>query len=366
MNDGIIEQLLNENESTYLDFKRDQYLFEGASDDAKGELLKDILAFTNAWRRTDAYILIGVEEVKGGRSNVVGIPKHLDDHSLQQFVNSKTQHAVTFSYTAYTFEGAQIGVIRIPLQDRPVYLAKDFGKLKKNIVYVRRGSSTAEANPDEISKMGATVVLERQGPTLQLEFTDPEKQTRLGTSLKLESVVVEIPDSEIPAIRSSIYNIMLNPDYYEEKAKWISDTSILNSVGFALENIGSSLAANPRMLLEIKKEPHIVVLGHGDYPEHPQRDRQPTYRPYFPSNNQIFIDTRGDEWVISANFRSVQPKAIVGCAGEFYIGAVKSCRLDLEARVFADNLPEPARISLSIDIVTKQRKLSKSELELKE
>jgi predicted HTH transcriptional regulator len=44
------------------------------ADDEKSELLKDILGFANAWRRATAYILIGVKEVRGGRSNVVGIP----------------------------------------------------------------------------------------------------------------------------------------------------------------------------------------------------------------------------------------------------------------------------------------------------
>jgi Putative DNA-binding domain len=360
MNDKLIEQLLNEDESTYLDFKRDQYPFEGETDDVKSEVLKDILAFTNAWRRTDAYILIGVEEVRGGRSKVVGVHRHLDDHSLQQFVNSKTKSPITFSYTAYSFQGSQIGVINIPIQDRPAYLIKDYGRLRKNIVYVRRGSSTAEAGPDEISKMGAAYVLERQGPVLQLQFADFEKRKRLGASISLESVVVEISESEIPG-PSSVYSFSLNPDYYTEKAKWISDTSILNPVGFALENVGSTLASNPRLEMKIMKESHLVVLDDMDYPKHPQRDRFIT-QPYFPSNSEVFVDSREDKWIISAKFDSIQPKAIVGSMGVFYIGALKSCRLDLEAKVFADNLADPEKVPLAIDIVAAGRKVTRAEL----
>jgi len=63
-----MESLLHEDESSALDCKRDQYPFAGASNDDKSELLKDILAFANSWRRTTGYILIGVDEVKGGRS----------------------------------------------------------------------------------------------------------------------------------------------------------------------------------------------------------------------------------------------------------------------------------------------------------
>jgi predicted HTH transcriptional regulator len=89
MDSNLLTILLNENESTSLDFKRDQYPFVGATDDEKSELLKDILAFTNAWRHADAYILIGVDEKQD--NSVVGVSAHFDDASLQQFVNSKTQ-----------------------------------------------------------------------------------------------------------------------------------------------------------------------------------------------------------------------------------------------------------------------------------
>jgi hypothetical protein len=59
MDAQLFEKLLKEPESQTLDFKVDQYSFKGATDDEKSELLKDILAFVNVWRETDAYILIG-------------------------------------------------------------------------------------------------------------------------------------------------------------------------------------------------------------------------------------------------------------------------------------------------------------------
>jgi hypothetical protein len=53
----LIERLLYESEGDALDFKRDQYPFVGATDEQKSDLLKDILAFANSWRRTDAFAL---------------------------------------------------------------------------------------------------------------------------------------------------------------------------------------------------------------------------------------------------------------------------------------------------------------------
>jgi hypothetical protein len=163
MNAAILEALLNEEEGPALDFKQAQYPFVGATDDEKSELLKDILAFANSWRRTSAYILIGVQDVKGGRSQPVGVSTHLDDACLQQFVNSKTNRKVEFSYEPITVDGLTVGVIQVPSQDRPSYLNKNYGKLIADAVYIRRGSSTDIARPDEIARMGAATDVRHPG-----------------------------------------------------------------------------------------------------------------------------------------------------------------------------------------------------------
>jgi len=84
MTNELFESLLFEEEGTTIDFKKEQYRFVNASDDEQSELLKDILGFANAWRRARAYTLIGVEDIRGDKSNVVGIPAsdQLEDHSL--------------------------------------------------------------------------------------------------------------------------------------------------------------------------------------------------------------------------------------------------------------------------------------------
>jgi hypothetical protein len=142
----------------------------------KAEMLKDILALTNSWRTTDAYILVGVREVKGGRSIVQGVAEHLDDASLQQFVNGKTQRPIRFSYQTFVSGGLPVGIIHIPIQLRPVYLRDRYGSLKPRVVYVRRGSSTAEASPEEVSDIGAS------GSPQPAQATNPKK-SRLTQAL---------------------------------------------------------------------------------------------------------------------------------------------------------------------------------------
>lgn len=170
----LIRSLLWEEETSSLDFKRDQYPFVGATDDQKSELLKDLLAFANAFRRSDAYILVGVKEVKGWQSEIIGISTDIDDSQFQQFVNGKTNRILEFSYRAMDLDGEKIGIFHIPLQQRPVFLKKDYGKLKKNEVYYRLGTSTMTASPDVIAAMGTSSVKAQPvyEPLLSVTFED--------------------------------------------------------------------------------------------------------------------------------------------------------------------------------------------------
>ena len=56
MTENEFLQLLYRGESESLDFKSEQYAFVGASEAKKAQLLKDILAFANAWRNDPAYM----------------------------------------------------------------------------------------------------------------------------------------------------------------------------------------------------------------------------------------------------------------------------------------------------------------------
>ncbi len=91
----VFEKLLYRGESETLDFKVDQYSFSGpgVTEEDKGELLKDILAFANAWRDTEAFILIGVHQGQGVKASPLGITRHLEDTALHQFTDSKNAKA---------------------------------------------------------------------------------------------------------------------------------------------------------------------------------------------------------------------------------------------------------------------------------
>ena len=357
MDKKLIENLLYEDESTTIDFKQDQYPFKSATNEQKSELLKDILAFSNAWRRSDAFIIIGVVENKRGKSTVMGIEKHLDEASIQQFVNKKINRPIDFSYHTFEIEAIQVGVIRIPLQERPFFLLNNYGKLNKGNVYIRRGSSTDIADPDEVAKMGRAMANNTQFPTFEVHFADSISQRGLGTTIELKSTILMVPNkSEIPSLGSHFLDITSyrNTDYYKEFADYLTRTSILNPVSFVLTNTGDVLIINAVMKFSFEKNERVILIDESEYPEIPNyggisslafrnlrniATREPTTTVY----------DRNDRWEVVVEFGSIQPKANAW-SDIFYIGAAKESKIPLETSTYADNIPGPISTVLLLSI----------------
>lgn len=362
MDKTLFEQLLFQEESDSLDFKRDQYPFDGATDEVKSELLKDILAFANSWRRTDGYILIGVEDVKGGKSNVVGIGDDLDDAKLQQFVNSKTNRPVSFAYESAVFDGSRVGIIRLGQQQKPIYLTKDYGKLRRNEVYIRRGSSTDIAKPDEVALMGINSI-ELQKPSLDLEFADKNSKEKLGRNIKLNSLLLNYDKSNIRRLGSnyspfSSSSIFENSDYYLEKAEYIKQAALLNKIGFWIKNTSEVHLSNVSLKIQIKCEPHIIIKDEVDYPRYPSKDRYNLVANMNFKPNSVIKKNRIDvsfenkktdhRCLISADFGDIRPKEEIWSSDFFCIGATENCELKIEGQILAHNIPEPIILPLSI------------------
>ena len=388
MDKGLFERLLYEEESPTLDFKKEQYRFAKATQEEKAELLKDVLGFANAWRRSEAYILIGVEDVRGGRANVVGIPSgdHLADHSLQQFVNSLTNRPVRFHYEAFGFEGKQVGVIRIEEQPRPFYLKKCYGKLKEKEVYVRRGSSTdptKPASPEEIAEMGRNSVPE--DAELVVEFADIERDNALGMHISWDAEYCETPPREsIPELVvptaddpfSSNWLLMrsgsterLNENYFREMALYEFARRLCRPVRLVIKNVGQVSANRVRAELAIPMTLGVWVLYPSDMPTAPRpyRDRVPHIagehlHPVFrPSPGLVTIHKNDDRFQVEIDCGSLQPGRWVW-SDLFYIAKGESGDVSLIGRIFADNLSHPKDFNLSVSGNVAKTRLSVDEL----
>jgi len=373
LSNEFLEELLYEDESLSLDVKEKQYPFEKATKEQKSELLKDILAFVNAWRRSDAFILIGVKEVRGGRSIVVGVSEHLDDAKLQQFVNSKTNRAPQFSYHEGTLDRKDVGILLIPLQDRPVYLRNDYGRLTKQTVYVRRGSSTAKASPDEVSRMASstqpTLV---HTPTLDLQFYDRRTDQMLGNRVELHTVNIELPQQhEIPKYAISLGGGYILPplpdmsvdgDYYRKYARYLQVTGQTGRVELAVANRSSVTAVDACVEVTVVGEtPDCTILDAAEIPSKPSKGWRMNLA-YAVLNPDIQVERLSGKWLITSSLGKIQPKTkAYTCTGVF-LGARVEEEIELRARIFADNLPTPLTFVLTVHIIPERRRITLEKL----
>ena len=371
MDAELFESLLYQAESEVLDFKVGQYPFESATDVQKSEFLKDILSFANSWRRSDAYILIGVEEVRGGRSIVRGISKQLLNRNLQQFVHSKTNKALSFSYEELQVEGHLVASITIPLQDRPFYLRSDYGRLRSNAVYVRRGDSTGEAPPDEIMKMGQ-VPLAADNPALNLEFADLENRQRSGKEIVLKAIKFELPRSipdygeatNHPGLLAMPVSIATtqNHAYLREVAEYLADYGMFQRVGFALEN--SSTAAAISVVLRIQFHSELLIIrDEDDMPEKPARN--PLTRVFLPARGPqtgVRVSQRGDFYDVRIEFGTIQPGITEFSGAPIFIGVSESFDVTVDAILSGDNIKIPISHQIRFTSELEERKLTLAEL----
>jgi hypothetical protein len=371
-----LEALLFEEESATLDFKRDQYPFDNATDEQKSELLKDILAFANAWRRSDAYILVGVEEIKGGRSKVIGVANFIDDAKLQQFVNSKTQRPVHFAAFAAKLDGLDVFVVQIPPQERPIYLTKNYGKLEKNTVYIRRSSSTDIASPDEVARMGLAVSQEGAAvPLLDVQFYDQRDIKALGYSVELTSLDLTVPDDQqLPdygiqrlQLGPNLYTTMpivgRNNDFYRDAARHLKTSMETSRIDFVVSNEGSVVATDVRLEITLDDPSGTIILRDAaNLPSEPSPDllnRHPKFRGL---NADITVQQSRQKWIVSADLGKIQPKGSAYTSSGLFIGSKAPSDIPMVVKVYADNLPSPKTCTLSVKVETRHKTLSVDEV----
>jgi hypothetical protein len=380
-NEGVINTLLYEEESTTLDFKSEQYRFIKANDGEKVELLKDVIAFANAWRHSDAYILIGVREVKGERAIVEGITDHLDDAQIQEFIQYKVNKPIRFSYATVEVEGKKIGLITIPVQDRPFYLKKDFANLKANTVYLRRGSSTAIALPEEIAQMGLSSHIEPQRlPKLHAFIVrgehDEIKSDEINVSI--ENAIVPEKDDFSPYGEEDYHHHMgriiprpvlfnyKNQDYHSEFAVFWQKIKSMFPVRFGVENNGNLVARDVKVILDFQGLPDNSYVCHKrDIPRVPKKtfeiyDLAGLHNKIEPDDLKITKTQLGYQVVIM--FGKVQAHESLNCNEYLCLKVLKSCHISVDVTIYSDDLDKPEKSKFKINVVSTRTHYSVKEI----
>lgn len=371
-----LDELLEQREGRALDFKECQYPFDGADDPSKSELLKDILAFCNTRRMHDAYILIGVREIKDAKSQVLGVAAHLDDANLQQFVNSKTNRRIEFSYEATPYEGLSIGVIRISADQKPpIWSAKDYGRVKKATVYLRHGSSTAIATPDEIADMAEhrSALLQKKPSLVARIYLSKNEQCL--ERISIDRTYLKMPDQgSIKDYSTRIvgpYGDMGfsmnhdNSDYYREFARYMSQRTLIVPIQFCLTNDGEASASD--VMLNVKfssSEPDALALfTEDDLEEMPERSSLANLgRPPSLRVGGLTVRKSSLGWSAQMKINKVLPKEMTVFEDKVFIQSSRSADISMEVSIYANELPAPVQDNLNISVAVEEVGVSASKL----
>lgn len=356
MIDEQLTALRYKSEGTDIDFKSSQYRFIGGSEDDKAEMLKDILAMANAWRDGPGYILLGFRDRRPHPAEVVGISESIDDAQMQQFVHSKVKHKLTFRYEEHLYEGKTIGVIMIPKQKRAFYLSHAYGKLKSNVVYVRRGSSTDEAEPPEITAM-AEADAGRSNMRVDLSILTPDNDNLPDIfARRYLQFTKKFPDYETPRQTIGPFGIDIRPlighdnrDYWREYAEYARLDEGLILMQFALLNRSDVQLSNAK--LEVSVEPlagqGFQMIAGKDLPEEPRNQWNPIYgvrslpEIMARQNPQLVVDNSGVAPVCHVRFGSLLPGEEVRSSDTLAIIPLGPGKLRLRFRILAGELAEP-------------------------
>ncbi len=150
---ALFQELLKFSELSKLDFKSEPYRFD--TDNLTSKFIKDIIALTNT-NPPDrpGYILIGIKDLpEEGRRERIGVMSHPDDATLQQIVRDKVAIPPNFIYVSFTEDNKIFGVIRVMPMRSLCQTTKDFGVLRKNVIYTRKGTRNSEASAEDLHEL---------------------------------------------------------------------------------------------------------------------------------------------------------------------------------------------------------------------
>lgn len=356
MTDELLTALRYKSEGTDIDFKSAQYRFIGGSEGDKAEMLKDILAMANAWRHGPGYILLGFKDQRPHPAEVVGISESIDDAKVQQFVHGKVKPKLTFRYEEYLYEGKTVGVITIPKQKRAFYLAHAYGKLKSNVVYVRRGSSTDEAEPPEITAMALSDTGRGDMRVDLSVLTSNNDNLPDAFARHYLQFTENFPDYESPRQARGPFEIDAsslmwhdNRDFWREYAEYVRVDEGLILMQFVLLNRSEVQLSNAK--LEVTVEPldgqGFHMLAGDDLPEEPKAQWSPVYsirslpEVMASQNPRLVVDGGGVAPICHVRFGSLLPGEEGRTSDTLAIIPLGPGKLRLRFRILAGELATP-------------------------
>ena len=254
---------------------------------------------------------------------------------------------------------------QIELRDK---LAKQLEIQLRSLVAGEATGNTDSASPNRASD-------------ISLEFYDPKTGALAGQQLTLQSTylkvsgIEEVPDmlpatsSDTPSASSTYASFLLarrNRDYYREYVEYLVKAAMLQQGGFALTNNGVLGARDIFIDLRITTDIADLTVGTNIKLKisKPERDRDTAFSFSLDeaitgiAGDGLQVETNPTGWTASVETRALQPKRVVKSRYKLVVGAKSSGKVYIDAKIYADILPEPVsqklELTVNVDVVEVQ------------
>lgn len=179
----------------------------------------------------------------------------------------------------------------------------------------------------------------------------------------------QLPDfvSDTPTASSGglLSNLALfnddNKDYYRDMAKHLVTESLYRPVRFWLKNTGGVGARDVYVDIRISSDDSEITARPFSELIAPQKYGTRYYFPYRLGKDDE-IEELGGQKITKLELPALQPQREISPKAHIMIGATRSGTVAIEARIYADSLPEPALRTLSISWTVNEVRMNARDL----
>ncbi len=257
--DELFTWLLAQPEGPQIDFKRDPYRLQ--EEEGRADFIKDVLSMANTPRETDSYIVLGIKAHSDGNKDLHGLAASSDDNEYQSAIAPKVHPCPRFVYVPIQYQGKSYGVIEIRREHRgPFQATVDVGKkVRRYVVYWRRGTTNDEARSDEQELIRQWV---RGGVSIKQSLEIPDNPSAPWDRLLAATHAFE---------PNRVYILMTGPFHHEEAKRAVGLTSVCWSLVLDFDPEGADAGLGEVLQPFIRKRCSLHEVTIGD---------RPTIRPF--------------------------------------------------------------------------------------
>ncbi len=257
MDEETIFSYIENGENSFIDFKIKLDLTVARS---KAEFIKDVIAIANS-NRDGGYLLLGIADDK----IIVGI-KQIEEERIQQICHAYITPPVNIDCKLKQMTPddtpKKVGIIFIHPTIRPHKVARSIDHIEQDMVFVRRGSTTTKASPEEIVSMtNEDNPISRESNQYIKAAKIHFKVGNFDNALSAISKAIEIhPDSDLFIFRAKVYIELGKSGKDVDKIENLREAAI-RDLGYAIK-----IADSDDVISIARKMRRETSSGISDYP----------------------------------------------------------------------------------------------------